>query len=67
MRQRRTIRNGNYGGGGIVTMNGGGEISYWGESGGGGVTVEKNRGRPELVISVGLKNLNIIRTKNYLS
>jgi hypothetical protein len=34
---------------------------------GGGVTVDKNRGRPELVISVGLKNLNIIRTKNYLS
>jgi hypothetical protein len=66
MRQRRTIRNGNYGGGGIVTMNGGGEISYWGR-GGRGVTVEKNRGRPELVISVGLKNLNIIRTKNYLS
>jgi hypothetical protein len=35
MRQRRTIRNGSYGGGGIVTMNGGGEISYWGERGGG--------------------------------
>jgi hypothetical protein len=59
MRQRRTIRNGNYGGGGIVTMNGGGEISYWGRGGGGGVTVEKKRGRAELVISVGVKKISV--------